>query len=350
MKIIFIVDTEDSALFISANQWCEAVGGKVYAATNFRSFQQLLSKLAHEMPDLIIFSWRQVLDVAFLSSKNFHLLNQIKSQSRLLALVADHSADQPDRLLRDFRLSKANLELVTVTERLRKFYINAGLAPIGVLLDRPDYDLIREVREEMWNRKPKSVIWVGNSEWGKRQGYVDHKGLHSKFKPFVNLAREKGISLESVVIDSANRKVSHREVLQNLAMSELLIFTSAAEGTGLPILEALGLGTNVISTDVGIVGEFSTIRVLPKDATPEDYLFSLIQWEQEKVSPQETISDFERYMHLVDYSWQDLLSKIEFTRVSASSSDILVETGVSRIFKLFLWNLRFLVKWARNVK
>jgi len=350
MKIIFIVDTEDSALFTSANQWCKAVGGEVYAATNFRSFQHLLIKLAHERPDLIIFSWRQVLDVAFLSSKNLQLMNLLISQSCLLALVADHSADQPDRLQKDFRLSKANLGLVTVTERLHRFYTNAGLFPIGVLPDRPDYDLIREVRQEISSRPPRSVIWVGNSEWGKRQGFVDHKGLLSKFEPFLDLAQEEGISLESIVIDSATRKVSQREVMRKLAKSELLIFTSAAEGTGLPILEALGVGTNVISTDVGIVREFSTVRILSKDASPEDFLQSFIQWEQAKVSPQDAISDFERYMNLVDNFWEELLLKVEFTKVCTSSSYTLLETGFGRIFRLFFWNLKFLVKWVRNVR
>lgn len=352
MKIAFVVDTDNSALFTSAYQWCKMLNGEIYTAANFKSFKDLLNKLINQQPDLIIFSWRQVLDVVFLSKRNLELLNRLKFNSCLLALVADHSADQPDRLQKDFRLSEANIGLVTVTERLLKFYSDFGLVPVGILPDRPDCDLIREVRSESHIPLANSVIWIGNSQWGKRHGYRDHKGLHSKFEPFLNLAKAKGISLEGIVIDSAVNKFPQREVIRNLAKSELLIVTSASEGTCLPILEALGVGTNVISTDVGIANLFTTVQLLPNNTSPRDILESFVKWKQAKVSAHEVVSDFEHYINRLDEHWDRLIFEVERIKATSVSIGKLEGGRISRTFKLVFWNLKFLLNWVRlqNVK
>ena len=47
-------------------------------------------------------------------------------------------------------------------------------------------------------------------------------------------------------------------VLKEIAERNFLIQASASEGTGLPLLEALGLGTVPITTEVGIAGEILT--------------------------------------------------------------------------------------------
>jgi glycosyltransferase involved in cell wall biosynthesis len=44
-------------------------------------------------------------------------------------------------------------------------------------------------------------------------------------------------------------------VLREIAESEILIQASAHEGTGLPLLEAMGVGTIPITSDVGIARE-----------------------------------------------------------------------------------------------
>ena len=46
-----------------------------------------------------------------------------------------------------------------------------------------------------------------------------------------------------------------QEVIENISRSRVLIQTSDSEGTGLPILEALGLGVAPVTRDVGIAKE-----------------------------------------------------------------------------------------------
>lgn len=347
MKIIFVVDVKHSALHTSAQQWCHHLDGLVYSASDFKSFKDLLDELVSQSPDLIIFSWRQVLDNAFISNRNLNLLRELGSQSIILALVADHSGEIDLRFQSDVRLSNLNVGIVTVSKRLFEFYRELGLTPLGILPDRPNADLIREVRNFKLNRVFNSVIWVGNSQWGRRQGYKDHKGLESKFKPVLSLAGNSGVHINVDILDSAVRRIPQIEVFERLAKSELLVVTSNSEGTGLPILEALGLGTNVISTDVGIARDFSAVQLVSVNDSPEVILEEIIDWRNHKIQPEVLIQEFESYMSGLENSWVELLR--EAKSLPSLSTTFTLDTGHMRIIKLLCWNAKFFVRWIKNV-
>lgn len=348
MKVFFVVDTETSALHTSACQWAKKLGGTTLVASDFSSFGSLLKNLIVNAPDVVVFSWRQVLDLAFLSRENLKKLEHLVTQTRVLALIADHTSNDPERMARDARLLQANVGLVPVSQRLFDQYSNLGMNPIGILPDMPNVDLIREIRSQHIPKEVDSVIWVGNSAWGKRQGYVDHKGLRSKFEPFLRLADQSNLRLKSLTIDSSSKRVNQGEVLRSLAGSELLIVTSHSEGTGLPILEALGVGTNVLSTDVGISNLLSAVRVLPIDSAPKDYLDSYLKWRNNKFTPQECISVFEKYLIYVNHQWETLQKKL---LKGPNQSQILNEPregGNQRLIHLLFWNLKFFLRWVQK--
>ena len=348
MKIIFVVDTADSALSISARQWCSTVNGEVYSTNDFLSFRHLITKLVSQGPNVVIFSWRQVLDNAFVSRKNLALLAELRSRSLIFALVADHSGEIDARFQKDLRLANCGIGIITVTKRLFNIYCALGLVADGVLPDRPNIDLIREVRSMNINRVTDSVIWVGNSQWGSRQGYKDHKGLETKFKPFLSLAAKRGIQIESEVLDSFVERIPQREVFQRLARADLLFVTSDSEGTGLPILEALGVGTNVISTDVGIARDLPTVRLIPVDSSPNDILEAYIDWRKHRMSSENLVSEFENYVIGIKKNWEDLL--ISAKLLPQSSNIMILGAGEGRRIELLFWNIKFFVKWMRNVK
>jgi glycosyltransferase involved in cell wall biosynthesis len=62
-------------------------------------------------------------------------------------------------------------------------------------------------------------------------------------------------NLEFEVLDSKKIRVSNQEVIEKISRSRVLLQTSDSEGTGLPILEALGLGVAPVTRDVGIAKE-----------------------------------------------------------------------------------------------
>jgi glycosyltransferase involved in cell wall biosynthesis len=102
------------------------------------------------------------------------------------------------------------------------------------------------------NLSRDGIIWVGNSKWGSNYGFVDHKGFCEIVKP---LKKEFTSICPFWLIDSSTTRTPNEEVLGKIAESEILIQASAHEGTGLPLLEAMGVGTIPITTDVGIARE-----------------------------------------------------------------------------------------------
>jgi glycosyltransferase involved in cell wall biosynthesis len=103
--------------------------------------------------------------------------------------------------------------------------------------------------------KRSGIIWVGNSRWGSNYGYVDHKGYTEVVQPLL----KRRLPLDPFRIrDSFIRRIPNDQVLREIAESEILIQASAHEGTGLPLLEALGVGTIPITSDVGIAREVLT--------------------------------------------------------------------------------------------
>jgi glycosyltransferase involved in cell wall biosynthesis len=162
-------------------------------------------------------------------------------------------------------------------------------------------DLINEVREyrDRSANSPPKIIWVGNSKWGKRFGFKDHKGMESLVVPLLTLNRQKGNPFEFEIIDSSKKRLTQREVLHRIRSADILIHTSKSEGTGLPILEALGLGTNVVTTAVGIATEISARFVTQNIAepTPEDFFNQLqILLKSKLVHSQNLRSDYLGYI------------------------------------------------------
>jgi glycosyltransferase involved in cell wall biosynthesis len=129
--------------------------------------------------------------------------------------------------------------------------------PKKILHDMPNRKMIEVTRANQLRSKQSKtrVIWVGNSKWGKKQGFHDHKGFYEVVKPLKNLLQNCDSNIVLEIIDSGESRISYELVLQKIRDSDVLIQTSSSEGTGLPLLEALGLETDVITTDVGVASE-----------------------------------------------------------------------------------------------
>jgi hypothetical protein len=161
----------------------------------------------------------------------------------------------------------------TTNDTLLKIYSRflGECTPVFLLQDLPNMDLIRNVPLIKFEDRRTDVIWIGNSEWGVRQGYKDHKGLNSVFFPAVEIVKATFPNLRVQVIDSATKRISHSRVIQELADAKILVQTSLHEGTGLPVLEALMLGCRVVSTPVGAAQSIGDIdQLILSDFLPED--------------------------------------------------------------------------------
>jgi hypothetical protein len=143
--------------------------------------------------------------------------------------------------------------------------------------------------------------------------------------------------MELEIIDSSRKRLSQFRVLRKIRNSDILIQVSASEGTGLPILEAIGLGTEILSTPVGVFGELfenTDLRLL-NSITAESIHLSLHQLLETRIADSHKSSiAFQRYIEEILLEEIPLANKrkIEFLTTNRLKTRVKIE---------FIWFLRF---------
>jgi hypothetical protein len=252
---VMVVDSRNSALDLVARERSKMLDIEICYATDFVSPNVLLDYLLASDKTRILFAWRGALREALevrSSAKRYKELLEVKT---VHMLVPDLLGTNPEFLTSEARLVNITHGYWVTSNELRRIYalLFPQKIPTGVLHDIPDTTLILRIRDMKLRRS--GIIWVGNSRWGSNYGYVDHKGYEEVVKPLLR----KNIPLTPFRIrDSSVGRAPNAQVLVEIAESEILIQASLHEGTGLPLLEALGVGTVPITSDVGIANEVLT--------------------------------------------------------------------------------------------
>jgi glycosyltransferase involved in cell wall biosynthesis len=257
MKFIFVVDKENSALWNSAIVRARNIDGIVVAASSFVSLNSLINWLMKQKIENILFSWRKPL-INLMDSRQLYY--KLISTKKIFLLIPDYTGLRKDKFKTESHLLSmchghfvTNRELAKLYNELFPFDI-----PTRVLHDLPDFLKIDEVLESIPvkpSNYPKKVIWVGNSRWGARQGYKDHKGFYNFILPLIKIFENHHNCFELEIIDSATEPMSHLKTLESIRKSDFLLQTSASEGSGIPILEALAMETICLTTPVGVANE-----------------------------------------------------------------------------------------------
>lgn len=284
---VIVVDSQYSGLWRSAIAHSRTNNIRVIAATEYFSGYELAKAIILTRPQYIIFSWRPAFDAVVFVSRPRDVIKSISAA--IFLLIPDHVGVDFISNKEQERVFVSDGLLVT-SEILRKEYIkHYKVENIQILHDLPDFAQIDEIKSRFIGPRINKIIWVGNSAWGKRMGYKDHKGLHRFFLPAMKVLKSIDESLVFEVIDSARKRVPHERVLQLIQESSCLVVTSDSEGTCLPILEAAALGTPVVSFDVGIANElfYGTLR----SQIPEREISALIQSVSNCLSNVESISN-----------------------------------------------------------
>lgn len=247
-----VVDSRTSALGIVAKERSRSQNQEIVSASDFASPYQLLKFLSDAKAEQILFAWRGGLKEILIEKKSKKLFQCMLEVKTIHLLIPDLVGLDSRHILMEESLINATHGYWVTSEELYEKYQTTFPArkPLGIIHDLPNVDRILELRRRISERN--GVIWVGNSQWGKNLGYSDHKGFSKIVTPLIS---DKERTLDFKIIDSAIRKVNNVEVLDMIAASKFLIQTSATEGTGLPLLEAMGLGTIPITTPVGVANE-----------------------------------------------------------------------------------------------
>ena len=299
-KGVIVVDSKGSPLWSTAMSHSLKNNVEVVAAIDYATTRKLVQTIVFGKPDFVIFSWRGAIDAVFQSHYSREKLLELDPW--IFLLIPDYLGVNRFSSKEQQRIDMCDGILVTSTQLMQEYQNLYEVKEIQLLHDLPDLDLIKVVREKNLTRIKNRVIWVGNSKWGERAGYQDHKGLKRFVLPTEEIldSRHKGVSFK--LIDSAHEKLPYVHVLEEIAASECLIVTSESEGTSLPILEAVAVGTPVVCFDVGIASELFTkglkSQIVQKNL---DLLASKIEY---------TLANFEKLSSACQSSFEEYIFKV----------------------------------------
>ena len=262
MNIILVVDHLEWAFGHVAKNIKSKINDsnvEILCTSNYKDVKDFLSTLdKHTSKNCIIhFFWRdyllEVLDLARLHKKykNIFINNKITTH------IPDHLFidDDYNGYAKRVDLMRFVDGYFVTSRKLYEIYSrqNDFSSPYGVIYDNPYIPF--EYKENSKVSKELDVVWIGNSKWGEYLGYLDYKGLNSVVLPALKKFEQTGRTLNYHEFDSAKGKHSHEDILKALRNSDVLLVSSVAEGTPLPLLEAMANGCAIITTDVGIADE-----------------------------------------------------------------------------------------------
>lgn len=183
------------------------------------------------------------------------LIGMISSRT-LTTSVYDHM-HSTEQALRARAIGYHMVDGYTVSsERLNRLYRGHDFlpSPDAVIPDGVDLGMFEPASGAAARDQsaPLTVGWVGNSAWGKSQG-GDPKGYYRLFEPAIALLQRRGVHLRVQRADPQVRRVAFDEMPAFYRELDVLVCSSATEGTPNPVLEAMASGVGIVSTDVGIV-------------------------------------------------------------------------------------------------
>lgn len=258
--MLLVVDTRGWAFSHVAQYIQQNVKGyhfDILYTEDYKTHPSFLKAVRQCGPEILFFFSRTFL---------FNLINYLSVYSRqyrelltnrcILTTIPDHALSHSRQLKHYSRYFELTDGYITINEHLFKTYTDSPIvkSPYGVIHDHPVLLLEPIPRSTVKDSSvPLNVIWVGNSRWGKTYGYKDHKGLEGIIKPAFHILVSEGVPVKLDIFDSSRQIYTKETIEQAMNNADVLVCASSTEGTPLPVVEAMGHGCAIVSTDVGIV-------------------------------------------------------------------------------------------------
>ncbi len=193
-----------------------------------------------------------------------HFVSKVISPRPITFTVCDHLFLTPAEIQHHIPLFTQLSNGYTVTSQiLRQIYQGISCYP-NPELETPDGVDLAMFQPSCLDRfteeksRPLRVGWSGNSAWGmntEAERMRDPKGFHTILRPALDLLKSRGIVVDEYFADRQIKQIPYNKMPHYYHSLDLLICCSEAEGTPLPVLEAMACGVPVVSTRVGIVSE-----------------------------------------------------------------------------------------------
>jgi glycosyltransferase involved in cell wall biosynthesis len=344
-KGLIVADYPISAIASSSREWASNLDARILFASDFPSPKRLLKSINEANPPWVLFSWREALfDLVKLCGKSDQFRKFYK-QSAVGLSIPDHLGFSNVVVAQNETLVIPSVDFVTVTSpKLQSLYkAKFPKTPIFPLFDMPNISAIADVVNEK-TTKDIDVIWVGNSVWGKRQGMSDHKGYQSHVLPLVTILGAENPSTKVMIVDRSKSFLPHKDVLRLIARSRFLVQFSESEGTGLPLLEAMAMGTVPLTTDVGIAS--LALEEFSDDLVVENYLQAkrVIESDLDSRISGAMIDKYHQHVIRAEESVKQFRYRIEVELDSRKQRRVLmmVASLQARSFISLIWIYRYL--------
>jgi hypothetical protein len=136
-----------------------------------------------------------------------------------LILVPDYAGLRKNFLkYEELNLSLAHSYYVTNLDLFDLYSKIFHFKPSGILHDIPNIELIQEIKSQQPKKKSKDgrvrILWIGNSRWGIRQGFADHKGFSTVVIPLKELILKNNSCCDFEIIDFSKRILNQKRFLQ----------------------------------------------------------------------------------------------------------------------------------------
>lgn len=272
-SIALIVDIKGWAFDLAANlikKELESLFNIDIFYSKSEEFNEDLYKIIEKVKDydIIHFFWRKTLlplcDTEFQHKLEENQIEIEELKNKISTGVYDHlfiGDPTYDGIFND-----VCKKYVASSQKLYEIYCqNENIKnPWGILGDTFDEDVFYPQnleRLEKESSEPLVIGWVGNSEWNNKLkdengNEIDFKGFHTVLKPVVEELKKEGYHIETYYADKNTNYIPNDKMCDYYNKLNVYICVSITEGTPKPLLEAMGCGVPVITTDVGVAREY----------------------------------------------------------------------------------------------
>ncbi len=275
-KIALVADVKNWAFDMAAQIIKRALSNQyqidIYY-TKAEEFQKDLFKILEALKDydIIHFFWRYILLDFEKEEFKQKVINKYGNYrdyierivNKISTGVYDHLYE--DDLEVNSKFTKYCRSYVVSSQKLFDIYSNMNgikkpVAIVGDSFEKEKFFPLNIERFDFDNNSELIIGWVGNSAWNEKQkddkgNSIDFKGYHTVLKPVIEELKKEGYNIKLQCADKANKQISNDDMCEYYSNIHIYVCVSYKEGTPKPLLEAMGCGVPIITTDVGIVNE-----------------------------------------------------------------------------------------------
>lgn len=217
--------------------------------------------------DVIHFFWRKTILPICSSEVQEKLrernINIEELKKKFSTGIYDHlflEEDTYNQLLNEFCK-----KYVTSSKKLYDiYYQNKKIKnPYMILGDTFDEKIFYPMNEKRFKENKQILVvgWVGNSSWNNKlldnnKKAIDFKGFHTVLTPVIQELKNEGYNIETYYADKNTNFIPNNKMCYYYSKIDVYICVSITEGTPRPLIEAMGCGVPIITTDIGVAKEY----------------------------------------------------------------------------------------------